>query len=241
MQLLKQPFYYNSSQLQNLSYNKILNDKYYAKFIFCSENRLNLGSITKLFKKIKILKTKKKANRKKKKKLKLKLKVELFLTEIYLDTFRFVEYFEDDFFTKNKVISSLGFSYKFKEKYFSNSKILNHDFLEKYFKFNSCSNYVKQYYKNLKIISLTNKYKMLIPLQPKKGGFLVFGFGFLGFLKKQAMQNISNQQLFSLLSNSFYNLPTFAFFFSTLKIKFKIKGRKHLKLRKRLKFYFSKI
>ena len=69
----------------------------------------------------------------------------------------------------------------------------------------------------------------------------MFGFGILGILKKNIFQHINKIQLYLILLNFFYTLPTFTFFFSKLKIKFRKRGKKHTKLHRRLKFVFSKI
>lgn len=238
MQLLKRPFYYNVLKLNDLTKIKILNYEYYPKFLICDSKYIDLGIKKK--KTRKLFKNLKKKRKKRGKKKTVKLQFKTFLNEIYLDTFNFIEFLEDDFFYQNRVKYKLGFSYKCKTKYFSNTKILNHDFKEKCFSLNYYKNYLTTFYKNLKFISLKNKHKSIIPLQPKKNGFVVFGFGILGVIKKLFFQHITKTQLYLIILKSFYTLPTFTFFWSKLKIKFRKRGKKHPKLRQRLKFSFSK-
>ena len=235
MQLLKYPFYYNFLKLDSILYQKILNYSYYVKFIFCHLTKLIIGTKLKSIVKLKFSKRKSKRFKKR-----MKLKVELFLIESFFSTFSFIEYYEDDFFLKNKVKHSLGFSYNYQEKYFVNQKILNHDFLEKYFKFNSSKNFLLKFYKNLKRLSLQTKYKLIIPLKSRKGGFIVFGSGFFGFLKSKNIYKITFSYLFMLINAYFYAFPSFSFIFSKLQIFIKLKfKKKRLKLRKKVQLLLS--
>lgn len=234
MQLIKKPFYYNSQKLNSLSHLKILNYQYYSKFILCYQKIESLGIKN-------IIKLKKFKLKRKKFKKKIRIKIEKILSEIYLDTGISIEYLEDDFLYKNKTQYSLGFSYNFYEKYFSNAKILNHDFTEKYFKFNKQKNYLTHFYKNLKLLSIKNKYKLIIPLKPKKGGFVSFGFGFLGFLNKSSLRYLTKSQFYYKIVKSWYLLTTLVFSHSKLKLFFKKKKSKQIKskkIKKHLKFHF---
>lgn len=240
MQFLKRPFYYQNIKLNEFIIKKALNYKYYPKFLICENKTTGLAIKTKLIKKtfqtVKN-KTQKKIKKKGKKRL-IKVGIEQILNEIYLSTFDFIEYIEADFVSTNKATITKGFSYKMKEKYFSNTKITNHDFIEKTFYFNSCRNYLNNFYKHLRFISVKNNYKTVIPLQPKKGGFIVFGNGCLGAIKTQGLHYMAKNNLTSLMLNSFYLLPTFNFFSTKLAIQFKKKTKKTNILKKKLQFYF---
>jgi len=266
MQLLKRPFYYQTLKLNQFITKKILNYTYYPKFIVCNTKTTDLGDKTRLVRRrftnvTQINKHKKEKNNKKGKTVKknkknvkkakknrkpkktsrkklVKLYFEQVLSEIYLATFNFIEYVEEDFFYKQKSNLEQGFSYKMKEKYFYNNRLTNHDFLEKTFHFNSCRNYLNRFYKSLTILSLKNKYKTLIPLSPKKGGFSVFGIGLLGTIKRKNIQYMNKFQLSNLILNSFYLLPTLTFFSTKLMFKFKKKGKKKQTLNRRLQFFF---
>ncbi len=234
MQLLKYPFYYNVLNLDSIISKKILNYTYYVKFIFCHLTNLVIGTKVKSIFKVKVSKKKSKLFKKK-----IKLKVDLCLVESFFATFNYIEYYDEDFFLKNKLINSLGFSYNYTEKYFVNQKILNHDFLEKYFKFSSSKNFLLNFYKNLKRLSLNTKYKLIIPLKSRKGGFLIFGSGFFGFLKSKNIYKITFYYLFMLINGYFYIFPSFSFNFSKLQIFIKLKSKKQGKLRKKVQLLLS--
>lgn len=234
MQLLKHPFYYNSLNLESIISKKILNYTYYAKFILCHLSKINLGTKVKSIFKLKFAKKKSKLLKKK-----IKIKLDLFLIESFFSTFNSIEYYEDDFFFKNRVVNSLGFSYNYHEKYFVNKKILNHDFLEKYFKFNNAKQFLFKFYKNLKRLSVKTKYKLIIPLKAKKGGFIIFGSGFFGFLKSRNIYKITFSYLRLLISGYFYVFPSLSFIFSRLQIFIKLQSKKQLKLRKKLQLVVS--
>ena len=227
MSLLKLPFFYNSPQIKSFIIHKILNLEYYSNFIFCEEFKSTTLKTT-----IKLLK------KKQKNKKKFKLKLNIFLNEIFIDTNNFIEYFEDDFFHSKKTIANLGFNYKLKQKYFSNDKITKYDFIEKYFLFNSCKNYLNNFYKNLQTISLKTPYKILMPIKPKKSGYIIFSFGLIGSINKKSLKIITKKQLFYQELNFFFILPTLSFYFLNLKINLKQQNRYKPRLKKRLKFKF---
>ena len=226
MPFLTLSFYYNKQLLDSFINKKILNDQYYSKFIFCSQKIITLDYKIRFFKKKLSLK-----------KLHFKYQTENKINYIYIDNSAFLEYIVDDFFYKNSINIFPGFSLKLKEKYFSNLKAPKYDFIEKYFYFKKNLNYLQKLLKNFKKLSLyrTKKYKTIIPLKIIKGGFLVLGFGFIGFLPLN--QIVYTKKLFINLTKKQkqYLIPTIYFFKSIVQISWVLKKKKN-----KLK-YFSQL
>lgn len=230
MSLLNLSFYYNKQLLYSFIDKKILNDQYYSKFIFCSKKLMAIDYKIRFFKK-KISS----------KKLYFNYQTENKINYIYIDNSLFLEYIVEDFFYKNLRNVSNGFSLKLKEKYFSNLKAPKYDFIEKYFYFKKNLNFLQNTLKNFKKLTTNKtKYKTIIPLKIIKGGFIVLGFGFIGFLPlsqilytKKLFINITKRQMQ-------YLIPTIYFFKSVLQISWMLKKKNKLKYFSHLYIIFFK-
>ena len=225
MQILTKPFYYNKQIIYSFIEKKVLNYQYYIKYLYCYKEINYIDTPTNQIKK-----------KNYSKKFEFKYKIEIKSSDIYFDTFSAIEYIEDDFLYKKFKYITPGFTLKLKEKYFSNLKISKYDFIEKYFSFKKSTDYLKLTLKSLNKLSIKKiKYKNLIPLKPIKGGYITFGFGFIGFLPKTQII-YKKKKLFNIIKNKiFYIFPLISFFKSLLSISWFFK-RKKSKLK-----YFTKL
>lgn len=238
MQYLKIPFYYNKKILNIFIFQKIINYQCYSKFIYYYQNR-NLIDIKTIFlKKQKTIKFKKNQNQNN-----ISKKIEIVSSDTFFDTFSGIEYIDDDFFYCKLKQFIPGFSLNLKEKYFFNLKVLNYDFKEKYFHFKITKNYLNLVYKTFnKLYSINNKYKTIIPLKAVKGGYIIIGFGVIGFLPLNHITYIKKNSF-----NFFFNkkknfLPLIPFFFSSLHISwyFEKKNKKLFCFIKSYVYFFKK-